>query len=84
MSWTFSPVPTAGSIFAGMEACRFPGGPRLMRSPRLIVEALQRSQLFLASLFLAMTDGRFEHADRRVVDVQRHRVGMPVLATVRE
>ena len=54
-----------------------------LQPARLVVETLQRAHLFVASKFCVL-HRRFQHADGLVVDLDRHRVGMPVLAAMRQ
>ena len=49
----------------------------------LVVEALERCQLFLTPELRAL-DRRFQHMDRLIVDPKGHRKRMPVLAAMRK
>jgi hypothetical protein len=51
------------------------------KAPGLLVKPLQRSELFLVSEF-RLLHGRFQHADGLVVDLERHRERMAVLAAM--
>jgi len=48
---------------------------------RLIVQPFERAQFLLAPE-LGVGDRRLQHLDGLVVDLDRHREGMPVLAAV--
>ena len=74
---------SAGSSYRFTELFFQSAGRHMLQPPRLIVEALQRRQLFLAPK-LRRLHGRFQHADRFVIDLERHRVGVSVLAAVGE
>ena len=50
-------------------------------SPRLVVEALERAELFFLSE-LCVADGGLENPDGLIIDAKRHRKRMPVLAAV--
>ena len=49
----------------------------------LFVEALQRAELFIASE-LRFLNGGLQHVDGLVIDFQRHREGMTILAAESE
>src|SRR5947209_7667996 len=55
----------------------------LLQLPRLIVEPLERIELF-ALAELRFAHRRFEHTDRLVINLQRHRKRMAVLAAMRQ
>src|SRR6185437_6246087 len=54
-----------------------------LHSARLLVEALDRGQL-LGLTELGLADGRAQHTDRAIIDLERHGIGMAVLAAVCE
>src|SRR6516165_111280 len=58
-------------------------GGAAVKPARLIVEAPQRSEFFFAAK-PGLRDRRFQDPDRLVIDPDRHRKGMAVLAAVGE
>ena len=55
----------------------------LLQPARLIVQPLERAEFFFAPELRAPDRG-FQDTDRLVIDLERHRERMPVLAAVRK
>src|SRR6185437_1521194 len=80
---------TAAAIV--MRAGTFLGEQRLDRGSRdmaldaagLLVETLYRGEL-LGMAEPGLGDGRAQHADRAIIDLERHGIGMAILAAVCE
>src|SRR4029079_9892110 len=56
---------------------------KYLELPRLIVETLERGQSFLPTK-RSLADRRFQYGDRAIINFERHRIGVTVLATVGE
>ena len=72
-----------GAALSGDESLKGRSTGRTLQLPRLIVEALLRLHFFIASE-LAVRDRALKHADRLVIDFDRHGIGVAILAAVRQ